>query len=148
MTHRFSTLTDSEIDAIASTRFWRCVCLVLALMALFIVSAGASIVVDDGNLVTLTRSIALLSITLLGLVCSTSSEPNELSRLEDVPRMLDQTLDLLKRSEAARQLRDEILGSGRVLRVFDFQDLTSAHEKALHRQKVQQMNGLVGVAEG
>jgi hypothetical protein len=149
MTHRYSTLTDSEIDAIASTGLRRAVCLVLALMALLIFSGVASFVVEDEKLVAIARIVALLSsASLILFVHGPCSVPDELIRLQDDPRMLDQTLDLLKRSPAARQLRDEILASGRALRVFDYLDLTRAHEKALHEQKVQEMNGLASEAGG
>ena len=121
MTSRFSSLSDSEIDAIASKRSARWVCLMLAFMALFIVSACFSVLGHDEMILAAARTIGLpSSLALLILVGIQLSHPDELNRLEEDPGMLERALDILKRSPSARLLRDEILASGRALRIFDF----------------------------
>lgn len=147
MTHPCSKLTDAEINAIQSRHFKRSIYIGLALLASFIASVAFAVTCWDslvhGDAAHVAGTVAFIFfIGLFVYVGDKATNPNELSLLENETEILDQTVALLSRSKAAGQLRDAIKSSGRSLRVFDFFDFLSADEKAMHEQKMQQVNGL------
>lgn len=143
MPHQYAKLSDAEIDAIRSRRDTRAGASFLMLVITAIGCGLVGCLARSGSIGNIAEDIAALSVlAIFGYFFVGLTSEDELKPLDRDPELLDRTLELFSRSLAARNLRDEILRSGRCLRVFDYDDLCLVHVDALHRQKVQQLNGL------